>query len=436
MATSQRIIVTPVPAGLQLNPQAIRVSVVISPRLSGEERLGPYAEWLRWTARRQTRGLTLTFECAGHTLVVIPDTSQLRPTRWDALFDEDTYVRPYQFDDYSQGFVPSYSTRSALGLLKATYQEAGIQFALPPVDGDARERTALQRSRFRDLIQSYGVPWDAKSGARLREQLMALQRQRRGAAGATRLSGQLAAALDPDGSIATGQLQPGTTSYQQAQTLVASEYQVFNHQPQGADVTADSLDREHVLDFHQAISSLGSYPTLQRDLGLVFDLELPVDFVAQTGTSAPGELAIVDVQSEWEDPATTSVPPTKTAYVHAAVGDVQLFAIAPLAMKRPGQPSLIGLLDLDKRSFGVAQFDVDGALHRTIRHATDLSLPGGESAPPTVDLFDPATALASLRSGGLSLFADSRALRMLDTFDRSAMHNDDLEQGQPQKEAF
>ncbi|MFL6100303.1 MAG: hypothetical protein ACJ71T_10150 [Actinomycetales bacterium] len=436
MATSQRIIVTPVPAGLQLNPETIRVSIVISPRLSGEDRLGPYDEWLHWTARRQGLGLSVTFECAGHTLTVAPDTSQLRPTRWDALFDEDTYVRPYQFDDYSESFVPSYSTRTAVGLLKSTYQEAGIQFALPPLDGDPRERTSVQRNRFRDLIGSYGVAWDAERGARLREQLRGLQQQQRGAPGTNRLSAQLAAGLDPDGSISTGQLQPGTASYQQAQSLVASEYQVFNHQPQGADVTADSLDREHVLDFHQAISSLGSYPTLQRDLGLVFDLELPLDFVAQTGTDTPGELAIVEVQSEWEEPATTSIPPTRTAYVHAQVGDVRLFAVAPLAMTRPGQPSLLGLLDLDKRSFGVAQLDVDGALHRTIRHATDLSLPGGESVPPTADLFDPATALASLRSGGLSLFADSRALRMLDTFDRSARHNADLEQGQPQREAF
>ncbi len=436
MATSQRIIVTPVPAGLQLNPESIRVSIVIAPRLSGEERLGPYAEWLHWTARRQALGLSVTFECAGRTMKVTPDTSLLRPDRWDALFDEDTFVEAYRFDDYSGSFVPSYSTRSALGLLKSTYQEAGIRFALPSVDGDPRERTAVQRRRFRDLVDPYGVAWDSETGPRLREGLRALQQRQRGGAGATRIAAQLAAGLDADGSIATGQLKPGTASYRQAQALVASEYQVFNHQPQGAEVTADSLDREHVLDFHRAISSLGTYPTLQRDLGLVFDLELPLDFVAQTGTSGPGELAIVDVTSEWEDPATTSIPPTRTAYVHAQVGQVRIFAVAPLAMTRPGQPSLIGLLDLDKRSFGVAQLDVDGALHRTIRHATDSSLPGGESVPPTADLFDPATALASLRSGGLSLFADSRALRMLDTFDRSAAHNDDLEHGRPQRVPF
>ena len=130
---------------------------------------------------------------------------------------------------------------------------------------------------------------------------------------------------------------------------------MFNHQPQGAPVTAESLDREHVLDFHQAISAIGAYPTMQRHLGLVFDLELPLDFVAQTTPSPPGTLSVVGVDVGWGDATPTTVPPTATAYLHTAIGARRIFAVATLALAEPGRPGLIGLLDLDKRSFGVAQ---------------------------------------------------------------------------------
>lgn len=51
------------------------------------------------------------------------DTSRLRPELWEALFRWDTYVRSYQFDDYTDRFVPSYSNRMAPGLIQAAYQQ-------------------------------------------------------------------------------------------------------------------------------------------------------------------------------------------------------------------------------------------------------------------------------------------------------------------------
>ena len=432
MPTTQRVIFTPVPMGFKLDPETIRVSVLVSPRLSGEERLGSYPDWLDWVTRRKQAGIAFTFECAGARMTVQADTERLREDLWRALFTEDTYVRPYKFDDYSDRFVASYSNRSALGLIRATYQAAGVAFATPPADGHPRERIAMARVRLRDLLKPYGVSWSPRESIGLRDHLIRQQeRLRKATAEIGPAPSFVEAGLAADGQIVTGALDPSDQeSFGPAQELVASEYQVFSHQPQGAPVTAESLDREHVLDFHQALSAIGAYPLLQRDLGLVFDVELPLDFVADTGVGV-GEFAIVEVLTRWDDPAATFVPPTRTAYQHVPFGQRRLFAVATL-----GRPGFIGMLNLDKRWFGVAQIDIDGALHRTIRHALDLSRLPGESVPPTVDVFDPATALASLRSGGLSLFVDSRALRLLAAADRASKHNADLETGVPQREAF
>ena len=62
--------------------------------------------------------------------------------------------------------------------------------------------------------------------------------------------------------------------------FVAEQFAVYSHMPQGAPIHENPPDFDTLIDFHQALSSLNSYPELLRALGLVFDFELPVDFVA------------------------------------------------------------------------------------------------------------------------------------------------------------
>jgi hypothetical protein len=438
MANTQLIIFTPVPTSLKLNPATIKVSVLVSPRLRGDDKLAAYPDWLNWTETRKESGLRVTFECSGARLTVEADTSQLRTDLWQALFNAETYVRSHHFDDYSGEFVSSYGAREALGLLKATYQTVGVEFALPTDDGDPRERTARRRGRFESLVSPYALQWSDEKGRRLRAELRDRQRRLRDQLGAlTRSSSALAGVLDESGLIVTGTLDPDSTEFRDAQTSVAEEFGVFNHAPQGASVTRESLDDARVLDFHQALSSLGAYPDLMRKLGLVFDLELPLDFVARTTSSAPGQLDVAAVEGNWNSDTATTVPRTSTAYIHETVEGQELFGVAPRSMfDRVRRPHVLGLLTLDKRWFGVAQVDVDGAMHKTVMHADNLSQLAGESVPQRPEVFDPATTLASLRSGGLSLFADSRALSMLATFNRSKELNADLENNTPQKSPF
>ncbi len=438
MAATQLVIVTPVPQGLQLDPDTIRVSVLFSPRLSGADTLGAFPDWLHWTRKLARAGLTIRFECAGRALDVAADVSRLRPDLWEALFNAETYVRSYVFDDYSDRFVPSYSNRLALGLVQAAYQQAAVDLALPPV-ADEREALMIQRGRLRSLIDDFAVQWDSSTAPGMRMDSMRRQENLRDllrVATAERASGPAAGAtLEANGLIPTGALTPGTADYKSAASTVKKDFAVFTHQPQGAAVTEKSLDRDHVLDFHQALSSVHAYRELQRDLGLVFDVELPRDFVVEA-SDPPGALAITGVDVAWDDDVPTQVPETKVAYLHTNFGEQQrMFCVAPLWLGG-ARPLLLGLLDLTARHFGIAQVDLDGAMHKTILHASSLDQLPGETVSPTADIYDPYTALNALRSGGMSLFADSRALVMLDSFRRSKEHNADLEAGQPQREPF
>lgn len=433
MANTQLMIFTPVPLSLQLDPQAIAVSVLVSPRLRGEERLGAYPDWLDWTQDRVDAGLQLTFECDGARLTVDADTTVLRPDLWRALFNAGTFVRSHTFDDNSGEFAPSYPVRDALALLQATYQTVGVEFALPTDDEDPRELTARRRGRFANLITPYALGWTDEKGRRLRAEQRGLQAGL--AAEGFAALGRSTSELDASGLLVTGQLDEAKIA--KAKKLLIEAHGVFNHVPQGAAVTRDSLDDMRVLDFHQALSALGAYPALMRWLGLVFDLRLPADFVARTGPSSPSQLHVVAAEGPWNADTPTTTPRTSTAYLYSAIGDQDLFAVAPQAVVAKGaRPRVMGLLDLDRSWFGVAQVDIDGALHKTVMHADNLSQLPGESLPQHPEVFDPATTLASLRSGGLSVFADARALVMLDTFKRSREHSDDLEADRPQRSPF
>jgi hypothetical protein len=108
--------------------------------------------------------------------------------------------------------------------------------------------------------------------------------------------------------------------------------------PQGAPIRDNPRDFDKLIDFHQALSSVGSYPALMRALGLIFDFELPADFVAMTALAAHGTLAVVDVPGRVWSITTRTAPPFETAYIRFAAGDAAnpftIFTTAPGSRRR------------------------------------------------------------------------------------------------------
>jgi hypothetical protein len=424
---AQLLICTAIPPALSVDPDAVAVSLVVSPRLRGDDVLGAYPDWVDWTQRRVDHGLRVTLECAGATRDIVLPVGGLQPDVWRALFNAKTFVRSHIFDDYANRFVSSYPLRSAAAAVQATYQAAGLELALPTAGGDPRERTARRRRQFVDLVGGYAMQWSIEKGSQWRAGQIADQQSQaaRWPAIGTARTTALRDAVSDDGLLRTGELDPGTSEFARTQQDVVQRFGVFSHVPPGAPVTRASLDDDKVLDFHQALSALNAYPGLLRLLGLVYDIELPLDFLVDTAGLTPGTLSVTGLDGAWSADMTTTVPETATAYINAQIGSKRIVARAPRALVEQGQPlTTLGLLSLDPTRYGLMQLDIDGAMHKAVMLADAVTQLAGESAPPHPEVFDPTTTLPSLRSGGFSLFADGRALTLLETAKRQKAFSD------------
>ena len=54
----QTVLFTIIPRGITLDNGPCPVSVIVSPRLRGDNKLGAFPDWLKWTQRLREQGLT------------------------------------------------------------------------------------------------------------------------------------------------------------------------------------------------------------------------------------------------------------------------------------------------------------------------------------------------------------------------------------------
>jgi hypothetical protein len=184
MASSHTILVTVVPRGVALDAQTLPVSLFLTPRLRGADRLGAFPDWERWTERIRDDGLTFTVSCAGRALSFTADPAPLSPELWRGLFNADTYVRSHEFDDYSERAVLSFPVRETLSALKRIYQEAGFRLALPdsPLNRDDERGN---RRILRQLVSGLEVHWNPDAGEAWRASVRRAEAARLGAAPAS-----------------------------------------------------------------------------------------------------------------------------------------------------------------------------------------------------------------------------------------------------------
>ncbi|HVG26419.1 MAG TPA: hypothetical protein VM865_02345, partial [Acidobacteriaceae bacterium] len=435
MAATQTVLFTALPRMSQ-NPGTLPISVYVSPRLMGESHLGAFPDWVNWTGLLKERGLVLTFRNGTRTADIEVDTAVLVPRLWSALFNRETLVRSRTFDDYSTHGIISFSMRESLSALKAVYQEAGVVLALPSGAGNQQEAgRGGNRSVLSSLIDGLDVHWNGDRGKGWRQAV----RRMNASAGATFSKPRaLSGSLDGEGLI---------TATRNAASFrgVAVPFSVYNHMPTPDRATAGDVTIDpKAIDFHQALSSLDSHPELLRALGLIFDVELPADFLQGTALGAFDRVAVEKTDLPWQ--LATSSPPLETAYCYFPVGANRFFFTASRTMTPGSAPAqVLGLLNLDPERFGLAQVDVDGGMHKAIMLAETWNDPDPDrnldssAAPeqaPHPDVYDPEATLPSLRSGGLQLYADGRGLHVLDSIHQSKAFNDALEAGGAQPRPF
>lgn len=178
MAISQTVLFTVMPRGISLNRDTLPVSVVVSPRLGGADRLDAFPDFVDWTQKLATGGVQFTFRCGTRTATAAIDTPVLQPRLWRALFKADTFVRSHAFDDYSSHGVMSFSVRESLSALKAVYQEAAVVLALPdppdardPFDPESERHggpAITNRDRLQAILGGLDVHWSRNNARRWR----------------------------------------------------------------------------------------------------------------------------------------------------------------------------------------------------------------------------------------------------------------------------
>lgn len=424
---SQQIVFTVMPRAVSRNADPLPVSVFVSPRLVGAERLASFPDWLSWTRQLVDDGLSLTFSAPGGTLTVPIKVGGLRPALWSAMFNEETYVRSHTFDDYSHHSILSYPQRYALSVVKSIYQRAGVELALPDhARHGRREDTSAKRGIVRELVQGLAVNWDEAQA----EQLRTFDRANFDSANALFPMRYAAGTIGDDGLL-TLSATPSELN-RMFRERMSQQFAVANHIPRGKPLADAPPDLAKLIDFHQALSSLNSYPELLRDLGIVFDFALPRDLL-ELGGAPTGTLGVTGVPGAQWQLADTAVPPVlptpSTRYLLSKAGDGStIFATAPEGYGGPDDhlDTLLGLLNLHPNRYGLAQVDVDGAMHKLIMLAETWQgglLPSRSAHP---DVFDEHATVPSLRSGGLSLFADGRARKLLGRLKQSKTLNDAL----------
>ncbi|HKB89684.1 MAG TPA: hypothetical protein VKC60_04100, partial [Opitutaceae bacterium] len=198
MTTEQTILFTVMPRGISINRDPLPLSVFIAPRLGGADKLGAFADWLRWTRNLKEAGLELELRCGANTFTTAIDPTPLRPELWEQLFNEGTLVRSHTFDDYTDRGMISFSVRQSLSAIKSIYQNASVNLALPEKPEDhGRDNEIGNRAFLRDLVNGLQVNWNGDAARNWREAVRRMNTSDRFAYSQQALSGP----LDQEGLI-------------------------------------------------------------------------------------------------------------------------------------------------------------------------------------------------------------------------------------------
>ena len=404
--STQTILWTCLPNGIDksVTPNVLNLSIIISPRLSGgaTKTLSDYPQFVDWPATLKAMGkLNIKIGSAAAISVNLP---LFNSALWKAIFPPSTFVRPYVFEDQTPNYVFSYPVSNIANTLKGVYQNVAVNSPLtPPSKVDI-----LEKYEIVDLIPQnpyednafYQLPLSLPLGTELERILGSMRDQK-------------AKYFPPSYDSYTGNLNGYEVSNQ-------SQYDLFQmavfHQPRTQTVPDSATgypltklgtlpaaaDYQNIIDFHQQVASIGKFPALMRELGLVIDLQIPTAGIAFTG----GTINVV-----------LSAPNVTPYTVLSQGGDFKAAISGSTGDLRPGY------LDLTANSnHELVEFDVDGAAMKLLAMAGTLAQSRVYNSKDTPS----AIALASMRSAGLSLIRRNRAQLLTQAFQAAKTNNNNI----------
>ncbi|MDQ6605862.1 MAG: peptidoglycan-binding protein [Actinomycetota bacterium] len=395
MTPSATITLLALPEGADPDRGILRVSVVVLPRLQGAQRLADFLDWQDWTAWIAAgASVSLTLGTAAPEVLTLP-TGALRLDLWKGIFSGGARVEPYTLPDYDQRLIVSYPADVAVASLADTYGKAG---------GQATFGGATWERQWQTLTEPYArapahEPYGPAVRQRLREQAWQAQRED-----------------DAPGRARAASTDPPSPSDRLA---MVEQFHLFHSQPTAfgrPPLPSSPAELSALLDFHGALGALRSYPQLERALGLVFDLELPLDAVG--GQAAVGSAAELPLTAGELVPDSGWSTPTSLFSVPVACHLSLDGSSRPTTFLAASTPHLAGDVDSGllrlPAAFTLAEVDPDSALH---------ALAVAAEVPADGD------GLPALRSGGLQLLANDRASALKRALERGRAIEDALVQG-------
>jgi hypothetical protein len=404
----------PLQAGTQLN-----ISVYVSPRLWSDtpqviEELGDYPDFLDWPAAVSQASFEVEFG-SGQILTAAHDTTPLRSDLWQALFNANTPVIPFVFEDFSGMDFQGDQLSVAHAALKGVYQD----IATGPPYGQGTQLPKASDLSTHPILEVVGRPYEPQpplpkpppqepvvieghpppeaptpgeppgvkpgciggcfgclTGCLLLPFRIVLR--------ILRLLGALFTL--PFAAVTPAQAHSSMNA-------VVDFHKPFTEVPQPMPTEQEI---EETYDFHKMVSALGDYPLLLRAMGLVVDLTVTLEEPLPAGTSTVKVNVNIPVQMA----ATTMI----SMKVHYDLG-ADTFQARP----RPTDPEISnGLLRLNEADkFEVIQVDATGGVIKLFNLASNLRLLANPALRP--ENSPEEAGLPALRNGGLSLVKPNRA---------------------------
>jgi len=123
--STRNIMWTALPNGLTSDGKHLVVTVLVSPRLVTDngidgtlKQFGDFIDWPNTVGSLKFRVEILGGPSLTATPTVEPGYPALDSAAWRALFDRDSYVKSYAFDDRANAKVRSFPTKQILSFIK------------------------------------------------------------------------------------------------------------------------------------------------------------------------------------------------------------------------------------------------------------------------------------------------------------------------------
>ena len=394
----RNIMWTTLPNGLTLAGDRLKVSVLVSPRLVTDNgidgTLKQFPDFLDWPKTIAPVSFKVEFQGGpSFTVNLITEAGNpgLDSAAWTALFNQDTPVHSYAFNDKKGLPVRSYPTKKVLSFLTEQYKIFAVQTpAQKPSIGQLGFDVGGHRlGRFGEIVINPEIQ--------------------------KRLDAQLNALLRDEFNYVPANFGTPQSDFYQVRVmhefLSKVEFDPANplHRlPLPAQKPTD-------VDFHKAVASMGQYYKLMRALGLAIDLEIPLDGVPP--------FANVRVTPSLQG------PPPMTPWTACHLDrPTRRFVPAPGADSDISDGML--LLTDQNTQYDVVELDVDGAANKALDFAFNLSRIAFGEVQTSIDT--PQTyGLPSLRSAGFSAARVDRAKRLVDVFHGANANNTAITQSPP-----